>query len=67
MTRRAVLLGLVAAALIAGPAAADGPVRVGDVAPDFALRDQDGRTVRLGDFRGRPVVLAFIVKSFTGG
>jgi protein SCO1/2 len=28
--------------------------------PDFALRDQDGRTVRAGDVRGRPAVFAFI-------
>ena len=26
----------------------------------FALRDQDGRTVRLADFRGRPVILTFM-------
>lgn len=29
-------------------------------APDFALRDADGRTVRLADFRDRVVVLHFI-------
>jgi protein SCO1/2 len=28
--------------------------------PDFALRDQDGRTVTAADLRGRPAVLAFI-------
>ena len=28
-------------------------------APDFALRTLDGDTVRLSDFRGQPVVLAF--------
>jgi protein SCO1 len=27
---------------------------------DFALRDQDGRRVRLADFRGRPVILTFM-------
>jgi protein SCO1 len=27
---------------------------------DFALRDQDGRTVRLSDYRGRPVVMTFL-------
>ena len=35
------------------------PLPVGTVAPDFALPDASGRTVRLSDFRGRPVVLAF--------
>jgi peroxiredoxin Q/BCP len=66
--RRAAALA-VAVVLSAVPStlgAASG-LRVGDPAPDFALRDQRGRLVRLADFRGRPVVLAFIVRSFTGG
>jgi peroxiredoxin len=29
------------------------------IAPDFTLRDKDGRPVRLSDFRGRTVVLHF--------
>jgi len=29
------------------------------VAPDFALQSLDGKTVRLSDFRGKPVVLNF--------
>ncbi len=32
----------------------------GDLAPDFQLQDVAGRTVRLSEFRGRPVVLAFL-------
>jgi cytochrome oxidase Cu insertion factor (SCO1/SenC/PrrC family) len=28
-------------------------------APNFELKDLDGGTVRLADFRGKPVVLAF--------
>lgn len=32
----------------------------GNVAPDFALRDVNGDLVRLSDFRGKPVVLAFL-------
>jgi len=35
------------------------PLPVGTPAPDFALRDAKGETVRLSDFRGRPVVLVF--------
>jgi peroxiredoxin len=31
----------------------------GSVAPDFAIRTLDGQTVRLSDFRGRPVVVNF--------
>lgn len=64
MTKWLLLLVLVATPVAAADSAR---VRVGDAAPDFALRDQQGRTVRLADFRGRPVVVAFIVKSFTGG
>jgi cytochrome c biogenesis protein CcmG/thiol:disulfide interchange protein DsbE len=33
--------------------------KVGQVAPDFTLETLDGGTVRLSDFRGRPVVLNF--------
>ncbi len=32
---------------------------VNRTAPDFSLRDKDGRAVRLSDFRGRTVVLHF--------
>lgn len=32
-------------------------VAVGDLAPDFALPNQDGKLVRLSDFRGKPVVI----------
>jgi peroxiredoxin Q/BCP len=36
------------------------PVAVGELAPDFTLRDHEGRTVTLSDFRGRKnVVLVF--------
>lgn len=40
----------------------------GDVAPEFELAGSDGRTYRLGDFRGREaVVVAWFPKAFTGG
>ena len=32
-------------------------------APDFELPDQDGRAVKLSDFRGTPVVLYFYPKA----
>jgi peroxiredoxin Q/BCP len=35
------------------------PLRVGDDAPDFALPDQDGKTIALADLRGKNVVLVF--------
>ena len=45
-----------------------GGVQRGDTAPDFALPDASGRTVRLSDFRGRmPVVLYFYPKDDTPG
>jgi thioredoxin-dependent peroxiredoxin len=34
-------------------------LREGDRAPDFALPDASGRTVKLSDFRGQPVVIYF--------
>ena len=44
------------------------PLKVGDRAPDFALADQTGATVKLSDFRGKKaVVLAFYIKAFTPG
>ena len=39
----------------------------GDVAPDFELPDQDGRAVKLSDFRGQPVVVYFYPKAETPG
>jgi peroxiredoxin len=37
-----------------------GSPHVGDPAPDFALVDQDGKTVRLSELRGSVVLLAFV-------
>ncbi len=39
----------------------------GEVAPDFALPDQDGAPVRLSDLRGRKVILYFYPKDDTSG
>jgi len=38
----------------------------GDVAPDFALKDQDKNLVRLSDFRGKKVLLMFYPYAFSG-
>jgi protein SCO1/2 len=35
-------------------------VQVGEIVPDFKLTDQNGRVIRLNDFRGKAVVLTFI-------
>ncbi|GIU90933.1 MAG: hypothetical protein KatS3mg010_2032 [Acidimicrobiia bacterium] len=40
---------------------------IGDRAPAFALKDQDGNTVRLSHFKGRPVVVYFYPKADTPG
>lgn len=32
----------------------------GEIAPEFELDDLRGERVRLADFRGRPIVLAFL-------
>ena len=49
-------------------AAPEPTVKVGDAAPDFSLRDQSGKEVKLSEFRGKKnVVLAFYVFAFTGG
>lgn len=42
-------------------------IQEGDTAPDFTLKADDGRDVRLSDFRGRPVVLYFYPQDDTPG
>jgi peroxiredoxin Q/BCP len=42
-------------------------VKVGDLAPDFSLPNQDGQMVRLSDYVGKsPVILFFYPKDFSG-
>jgi peroxiredoxin len=43
------------------------PLPRGTAAPDFALRDPAGGVVRLGDFRGRPLVLVFYPLDWSPG
>jgi cytochrome oxidase Cu insertion factor (SCO1/SenC/PrrC family) len=78
-----VLSSLLAAGLLAGAFAITTPAfaqtnkesssmpKVGDMAPDFALKYSDGKDlkeVKLSDYRGKKnVVLAFYVFAFTGG
>jgi hypothetical protein len=54
------IAGAFAAVLYVVPAvpAAKGPT-IGTAAPDFALADQSGKTVRLSDFAGAPLLLVF--------
>ena len=72
MKKFALLLGLTAmagSALLAQQQAAPPPkVKVGDMAPDFTLPDNNNKPVKLSDFRGKKnVVLAFFVAAFTAG
>ena len=73
--KRAILAALLMGNLLPALHAADQPapmpppkVKVGDVAPDFTLNDQNGNKVSLHDFKGKKnVALAFYVFAFTGG
>ncbi len=40
---------------------------IGDPAPDFTATAHDGRTITLGDLRGRKVLLWFYPKADTPG
>jgi len=80
MTRRPVTLGLaLALAITAMPASADAqsapkvvPLEIGSVAPDFSLPGATRygllqKPVRLSDFRGQTVVLAFFPQARSKG
>jgi cytochrome oxidase Cu insertion factor (SCO1/SenC/PrrC family) len=66
---------LLAGTLVSGCYAADQSnsvpppkIKVGDMAPDFTLQDQNGHKVSLHEFRGKKnVALAFYIFAFTGG
>lgn len=64
LTGGVLAIGITAAALSQAPAV---ELKVGDVAPNFALAGSDGKTHRLSDYKGRAVVLAWFPKAFTGG
>lgn len=43
-------------------------LKEGDLAPEFELKDQDGKTVKLSDYKGKQsVVLFFYPKDFSPG
>ena len=42
-------------------------LKVGDTAPQFSVKDQDGNVVNLTDFQGKKVVLFFYPKASTPG
>lgn len=64
--------GLTALAAVAAVVGAQTPqpepgLKVGDVAPPFALQGSDGKVHKLADYKGKTVVLAWFPKAFTGG
>ena len=70
--RARMLLSVLTLALLlpalAGAAEINAKFKVGDMAPDFTLPDQNNKPVKLSDFRGKKnVVLALYVLAFTAG
>jgi len=43
-----------------------GPLGVGETGPEFVLKDQDGKDVRLSELKGRRVLLSFHPLAWTG-
>jgi peroxiredoxin len=42
------------------------PITIGETAPDFTLKDQDGKDFKLSDQKGKRVLLSFHPLAFTG-
>lgn len=42
-------------------------LKSGDAAPEFVLKNQDGKTVKLSDFKGKKLLLYFYPKADTPG
>jgi peroxiredoxin len=43
-----------------------GPLSIGKIAPDFVLKDQNGREFKLSEHRGQRVLLSFHPQAWTG-
>jgi peroxiredoxin len=68
MRLAAVLAATLALLPFAAARTALAEVKAGDAAPDFTLKDQDGKDVKLSSFAGKKnVLLAFYPHDFSGG
>jgi len=68
MIKQLSVIAALGAPVMLFPIFAKSESKVGDRAPDFALKDQKGDTVKLSDFTGKKtVVLAFYIKADTPG
>lgn len=50
---------LIGTLLLTGACAKSGAMEIGETAPEFNLKDLDGKTVNLSDFKGKVVILDF--------
>ncbi len=63
-----VVIAIILFALTMPPPESAKTLKAGDKAPDFSLTDQNGREIRLADYRGKStVILAFYIKANTPG
>lgn len=53
--------------IFASAASAQTQLKIGDKAPDFSGKDQDGKTISLNDYKGKKVILYFYPKDDTPG
>ena len=67
MTKNRTMFALAAVCLLALAAFAAEIPTVGQPAPEFSLKSNEGQTVNLKDYRGKWVVLYFYPKDFTSG
>ena len=65
--RMALLLGGMSLGAVSSLAQTKTHLKVGDMAPDFELNSTEGRKIKLSEYRGKNVVLAFFPAAFTGG
>jgi len=53
--------------LIGGANNGQNILKIGDIAPNFLLTDQEGKLHRLSDYRGQRVILYYFPKADTPG